>query len=248
MGYYSNFPTGGASGDYNALSFMMQQHMKRMNTTTLVKVINVTNAGELSPVGFVDIQPLVDLVDGNNVRTTHGVIYKCPYFRLQGGNNAIILDPVAGDIGIALFADRDISSVIANKGQAAPGSGRRNDMADALYIGGVLNGTPTQFVQFNSSGITLQTPNTCKIQANDIQIIAPTVEINASSSVTITTPTFTVNGSQVNNGNVTLTTGTMQAPNVNATSQLLAQGKDVGPNHTHGHGTMTASGHTGTVI
>jgi hypothetical protein len=40
----------------------------------------------------------------------------------------------------------------------------------------------------------------------------------------------------------------VQAPTVSATTQLLAQTKDVGPNHEHDHGTMTSSGHTGTVI
>lgn len=246
-GFFGFQNPGGSSGDYNAQAFVIQQHMRRMNTSTLVKVVNVTNAGELSPVGFVDIQPMVDLVDGDNNRIPHGVIYKCPYFRLQGGANAIILDPQAGDIGIALFADRDISSVIANKGQAAPGSARRFDMADGLYIGGCLNGTPTQYVRFSSAGIELNSPTQIKLVSPDVRIEATTVEIVASSSVTVTTPTWTLNGNQVNNGNVT-STGTVMAPTLNATTQLLAQTKDVGPNHQHDHGTMTATGHTGTVL
>jgi len=246
-GLFGFQPPGGSSGDYNAQAFVIQQHMRRMNTSTLVKVVNVTNAGDLSPVGFVDIQPLVDLVDGDNNRIPHGVIYKCPYFRLQGGANAIILDPQVGDIGIALFADRDISSVIANKGQAAPGSARRFDMADGMYIGGCLNGTPTQYVRFSSSGIELNSPTQIKLVAPDVRMDATTIEINASSSVTVTTPTWTLNGNQVNNGNVT-STGTVMAPTLNATTQLLAQTKDVGPNHQHDHGTMTATGHTGTVL
>lgn len=248
MSGFTGFQTPGASsGDFNSQSFVIQQHMRRMNTSTIVKVMSVTNAGDLSPVGFVDIQPQVDLVDGAGVKIPHGTIYKCPYFRYQGGANAIILDPQVGDLGIALFADRDISSVIANKGQAAPGSARRFDMSDGMYIGGLLNGTPTQYVRFSAAGIEIHSPTVVKLSSPDVQITCQTLEITATTSAEITTPTFTINGNQQNNGNVT-STGTVLAPTVNATTQLLAQTKDVGPNHEHDHGTMTASGHTGTVI
>ena len=57
-----------------------------------------------------------------------------------------LIDPTQGDIGLAIFADRDISSVRANRAQANPGSYRRFDMADGVYIGGILNGMPTQTV------------------------------------------------------------------------------------------------------
>lgn len=248
MSGFTGFQTPGASsGDFNSQSFVIQQHMRRMNTSTVVKVMSVTNAGDLSPVGFVDIQPQVDLVDGAGVKIPHGTIYKCPYFRYQGGANAIILDPQVGDLGIALFADRDISSVIANKGQAAPGSARRFDMSDGMYIGGLLNGTPTQYIQFSSAGIVMKSPTGVKLDAPTVEIDCATFALNATTSATVTTPTWTVNGNQQNNGNVT-STGTVLAPTVNATTQLLAQTKDVGPNHEHDHGTMTASGHTGTVI
>jgi hypothetical protein len=238
---------GTAASDFNAQAFMVQALLKRLATCTLAKVMAVTNAGGVSPVGFVDLLPLVNQVDGAGVAVPHGTIYKCPYFRLQGGANAVILDPQVGDLGIALFADRDISSVTANKGQANPGSARRFDMADGLYLGGVLNAAPTQYVQFSDAGITLHSPTLVKLEAPDVQISCATLEIAATTSAAITTPTFTVNGNQVNNGNVT-STGTVLAPTVNATTQLLAQTKDVGPNHEHDHGTMTSTGHTGTVI
>lgn len=245
-GFFGFQTPGGSSGNYNAQAFVIQQHMRRMNTSTLVKVVNVTNAGDLSPVGFVDIQPLVDLVDGDNNRIQHGVIYKCPYFRLQGGANAIILDPQAGDVGIALFADRDISSVIANKGQAAPGSARRFDMADGIYIGGCLNGTPTQYVRFSSAGIELNSPTQIKLVAPDVQISCSTLEIVASSSASVTTPTWTVNGNEIVTG--TITAAELDATIVDVSTTLTVASKDLGPTHIHDHGTMTATGHTGTVI
>jgi hypothetical protein len=191
---------GDASTEFNVFEFIVESLLSKKATATLVQVKGVTNAGGVSPVGYVDILPLVNQIDGAGNAVPHGVIYHCPYQRLQGGGNAVIIDPQVGDIGIAIFADRDISSVAANKGQANPGSRRRFDMADGLYIGGVLNGTPTQYVEFSTAGIKIHSPTAINLEAPDVQINAATVEINASSSTTINTPTFTVNGATVLNG------------------------------------------------
>lgn len=169
--------SSGAS-EFNAIEFLVRSIFSRVATTTLVKVIACTNSGGVSPVGFVDITPLVNQLDGDGNAVPHGTIFHCPYQRIQGGANAVILDPQAGDIGVAIFASRDISGVIANKGRSNPPSGRTFDMADALYLGGFLNGTPTQFIEFSDSGITITTPN----------------------ALTINAPTTTFNGKVIANG------------------------------------------------
>ena len=225
---------------------MVRIALGRVHTATLVKVVGVTNDGGVSPVGFVDIQPLVNQLDGAGVAIPHGTIYKCPYARLQGGPNAIILDPQVDDIGIAVFAERDISSATANRSTANPGSQRRFDMADAMYLGGVLNGEPTQYVQFSDAGITISSPSAVKLEAPDVEISCETLEIAATTSASVTTPMWTVNGNQVNNGDVNVS-GTVQAPTVDVTTELLVLGKDLGPNHEHTGGTLTG-GHTGMVI
>jgi hypothetical protein len=38
-----------------------------------------------------------------------------PYFRVQGGADAIIIDPKVGDLGIAVFCSRDITGVKRSK-------------------------------------------------------------------------------------------------------------------------------------
>jgi len=229
-----------ASSDFNALTFLAGSLINRIATTTLVKVMGVTNNGALSAVGYVDILPLVNQLDGAGVAIPHGTIYKCPYFRLQGGTNAIILDPKVGDIGIALFADRDISSVSATKNQANPGSGRRFDMADGLYIGGVLNGTPSQYIQFNDSGISISSPQAVKLIAPDVHISATTMEIDASVSVTVTTPTFKVNGALQTTGLATLGAMTTSGA-ANFGTVVNINGKNIGAGHTHN---LTGGGHT----
>lgn len=145
-------------GRYNNLRFVIQQTIASIQTASVVKVMACTNDGGVSPVGTVDVQILVNQVNGNGISTPHVTMYGLPYLRIQGGANAIILDPQVGDIGIAVFASRDITNVKSTKAQANPGSYRMHDFADGMYLGGILNGIPTQFVQFSSAGISIVSP------------------------------------------------------------------------------------------
>lgn len=51
------------------------------------------------------------------------------------------------------------SQAKSGKGAATFGSRRRVSVADGMYLGGLLNGTPNQYVQLNSAGITLEDLN-----------------------------------------------------------------------------------------
>jgi hypothetical protein len=245
-GYNGSQRPGSASSDFNAITFLVQSLMSGMATATLVKVRGVTNAGGVSPVGFVDIQPMVNQVDGIGTAVPHGTVFKCPYQRIQGGANAIILDPQVGDIGVAVFADRDISSATANKAPSNPGSARRFDLADGLYLGGFLNAAPTQYVRFSTAGIDLHSPTAITLSAPTITATAPTITLNASSGITLNTPTVTATGDI--NATGTVAAAEVDAPIVTVATTLTVASKNLGPNHEHDHGTMTSSGHTGTVI
>lgn len=172
-----------ATNDHNAMSYLIRSLIGRMATTTLVEVMAVEAAGEVAPVGFVDVKPMVAMIDGDGKATPHGTIYRVPYFRVQGGKNAVIIDPVKGDIGIAVFASGDISAVKANKKASNPGSRRRNSFADALYIGGVLNGVPEQYIRFSTEGI--------EVKGTAIKLIGP-VEVQGTLTATEDVVTGTV--------------------------------------------------------
>jgi hypothetical protein len=187
FGYTSIESLTSSTSEFNAISFLVEQLLGRTNTATLVKIVAVTNAGGLSQVGFVDVQPLINQVDGANNAMPHGVLHNLPYFRMQGGADAIILDPKVGDIGIAVFADHDISIVSATKKQGNPGSGRRYSMADGMYLGGVLNGVPSQYVQFTATGINIVSPL-------QVTISAPSI---ATSGAWAHTGTITNNGKNI---------------------------------------------------
>ena len=148
--------------EQNGLNFAIQQAMLKLQTALPVRVMAVRNAG-LAPVGQVDIQVLVDMVDGQGNTVQHGTISNVPYFRLQGGTNAVIVDPSPGDIGMACFCSRDISAVKSVKDAAPPGSWRSHDFSDALYLGGFLNGTPTSYIQITDGGILVHNASGVKL-------------------------------------------------------------------------------------
>jgi hypothetical protein len=156
--------------EYNALTFIIRQILSELSTCTLVQVKKVTNTGGVAAVGFVDVQPLINQQDGFGNAVPHEVLYNLPYLRMQGGVNAVIIDPADGDIGFAVFADKDISVVKKTKKKANPGSARRFSMADGLYLGGVLNGTPTNYVQFNGNDINIKATGNVNITSPHINL------------------------------------------------------------------------------
>jgi hypothetical protein len=151
-GYVGQTGLSSAGGEYNAHRFLVWQLLGLVGTVKVVKVIAVHAAGGLAVGGTVDVQPLTNQIDGQGNSTPHGTVFGLPYIRLQGGANAVIIDPVAGDIGLAVIADRDISAVKSKRGQANPGSFRRFDMADGIFLGGILNAVPEQYVEFIADG------------------------------------------------------------------------------------------------
>jgi hypothetical protein len=162
--YGRQTPQSGAN-DYNTLIFTIQQQLLDVQTSMLCQVQAVSNDGGVAAVGFVTVQPMVNQMTGNRQAVPHGPLYNVPYMRLQGGTNAVIMDPVVGDIGLAVFASRDISAVKTAKAPANPGSFRVFDYADGLFFGGFLNGTPTQYIRFSASGIDIVSPTATTIEA-----------------------------------------------------------------------------------
>jgi hypothetical protein len=152
-----------------------------------VEVMSVTNDGGVSPIGKVSVRPMVSGVDGMGNAWPHGIIYNVPYLRIQGGANAVILDPEEGDIGIASVCDRDISAVKNSSTVSAPASLRRHDMSDIVYLMTIIGAAPTQYVQFNADGINVVSPGTVTIQASN-------VDINASTQCAINSPNIILNG------------------------------------------------------
>ena len=170
-------PNTAASG-YNSLQFMVQQAIRnQVHTAIPVQVQAVDGL-------FVDVLPLVSNVDGFGETVEPTTIYHLPVFRYHAGVGAVILDPVVGDKGLAIFCQSDSSTV--NEGTNTPqqpGSFRRFSMSDGFYIGGFHNAAPTVYIEIMQDGH---------------------VVITAPAGLTVTSPSATFSGSMDISGDCTI--------------------------------------------
>jgi hypothetical protein len=234
--FYNGFQPNETFGSkFNATQFQIQQLLSQVRTAIPVQVQSCTNDGGLAPFGFVNVLPLINQVDGQMNMTSHGIIHKVPYCRLQGGANAIIIDPQAGDIGIMIVADRDISTLINTQAQANPATFRQFDLSDGMYIGGILNAQPTQYIQFNDSGITIFSPNniTAQTTGNVTVIAGGNADVTASESAAVTAPTITLTGTTTVDGTLTVTGMVSMEANASVTGSMMNNGVDIGSTHAH---------------
>jgi len=194
---YSQQNVFDANSEFSVIAFIVRQALGRARFAIPATVQTVHGGGVGAP-PTVDVQVAVNLIDGIGQQSSHGTIFGLPVFRLQGGPNAIIIDPVAGDVGFLVVSDRDISALKANAGAVSnPGSYRRNDLADAVYFGGIVNpADPTQAVQFTSTGLKVFDKN-----GNIIEMKASGITITPASG------TATVNGNLNVTGEVTAGAG-----------------------------------------
>jgi hypothetical protein len=173
-----------AAAEYNTLQFIIQRVVNRISTATLVQVMSVTNTpGQVTSVGQVDVLPLVNQLDGDGNSTPHQIVHGLPYFRFQGGSNAVLCDPQVNDIGLAVFCQHDIQSVKASKKQSNPGSRRRYDLSDGVYFGLCLSGTPNQYIAFTNSGIIIQDKNNNKIEMSSSGIAMTSSQLTNSGEI-----------------------------------------------------------------
>ena len=172
-GTITNLVPADYSSEIERLKAIINNSLSGLRTAMPVKIISVSNNGGLSPIGTVNVQPMVSMLDGSGNAWPHGIIYTVPYMRIQGGANGIILDPAIGDIGIATVCDRDISTVQNTGKVSAPGSLRKNDMSDMVYLMTIIGAAPTQYVQFNSTGINIVSPVA-------VSITAPAINTNGT--------------------------------------------------------------------
>lgn len=156
-------------GGAREFEYLISRMIGRSYTATLVKIDAVRGTG-IGPVGFVDATDLIQQVTGSGEGIPNVPMLNLPYFRLQGGGNAVIIDPKQGDIGIAIFAYRDISSIKKTKAEGIPASARSYDVSDGIYIGGLLNGTPSQYVHFLESGIKIKSAAGVEIDCSTLSV------------------------------------------------------------------------------
>ena len=170
-------PNTAASG-YNSLQFLVQQAIRNQVHTAIPVQVQAVNGL------YVDVLPLVSSVDGYGQAVEPTTLFHLPVFRYHAGVGAVILDPVVGDKGLAIFCQSDSSTV--NEGTNTPqqpGSFRRFSMSDGFYLGGFHNAAPTVYIEIKQNG--------------EVVIVAP-------NKLTVTSPSATFSGTMDISGDCTV--------------------------------------------
>ncbi len=212
------------NSDANAQFFIMEKFLNSKTFITLGVVQSVT-AAENNGMSYVDVQPLISDQKGNGDVIEKGVVYNIPVWRLQRGGSAVIMDPVIGDIGLLAICDKDTRTVRDSKKPSLPASGRNHSLGDAIYLGGILNNAPTQYLRFLNDGIDIVSPLV-------VNIDAPAITLNASSSFQVNSPNIVLNG-PVSQGAGNNAGDFTFAGNVTATGEVTGKGIKLST-HTHG--------------
>lgn len=178
MALKGNRKLNSSIGEFNTLSFLIEQQIKGINTCELVRVVAVNQDST------VDVLPLLNQIDGNEQAIAQSTLYNIPFSRLQAGQNGLIIDPEIGDIGLCCYCQRDISSIKTSKKQSNPLSKRYFSPSDGIYVASIasLNNTPTRFIHFKQDGI----------------------EINGIENVTVNATNTTINSTSTLNGDLTV--------------------------------------------
>jgi hypothetical protein len=239
----TNVPLTAHNSFANQLDFVIRSILSGVWTAAAVRV------EAIEAPHYVDILPLTSQIDNAGNPVDMAVIYGVPYFTLQGGLNAVRITPQKGDIGIAVFAMRDISAVKASKAPSTPATLRQYSPADAIYIGGILNPEAARYIEITDEAITVKGTGQVVIDAEGEITIqgAKGLTITAETDITgdiAVTGDITVQGDIGTTGDITAAgnitaagiaaSGSITAAGIAATGDIVAGTVSL-KNHTHNY-------------
>ena len=209
------------TSQYNQLCFVIRRIISEMvNTSALVSVNGVDSAGHDNAAGSLSATPLVAQTDAKGNALPMVPIPRLRFFRYQAGKAAVVLDPVPGDQGVAVFHKSDSSGVKSGATKpVVPGSFRTYDQSDGVVFPSVQGAAPSVWIELKQDEtIVIHAPKGVTIETDE------EVSINAGEKITLTAPQIELNGDMQANGTLML--------------------EDVNMNtHTHG-GVDTGDGNT----
>lgn len=179
---YGQIDVDDGATELQAISAIVRRIVERLDVCKLVKIKAVhPGTGTPPAAGTVDVTLLVNQVDGNFFGVPHGTVFGLQYFRFQAGPWAIVADPAVGDIGFVVVVDRDTSIAAKNPGQQVnPGSRRRYNVSDGIYIGGLFNAVPAATLWLKGDGTFVLTDK----PGNVIQSSSSGIAITGNVKVT----------------------------------------------------------------
>ena len=207
----SNRKLNSGASEFNAISFLVEQAIKGMvNTAIPVRVDSCTKPGVGGAAGYGSATPLVMQRGADGKSLAPVSMPQLPYYRVQAGTAAVVLDPQPGDIGLAVFSQQDASNV--KEGTSEPvqaGSFRCFDMSDGFFVSCHYGQTPTTYIHLDpeTGEVTVKAPTKITLDAPTIELKGSLQMGNAAGSGTGDTMKITgnldVTGSVKTDGNVT---------------------------------------------
>lgn len=191
--------------EYDKVISQFNSLITNVNTAMPCKVVAIEKQEQrgVNIVGFVDIQLMIEQTNGQKKGNETAIICNVPYIRIQGGTNAVIIDPEINDLGVAIFASRDITNFKEARRQTPPATWRKFSISDAIYIGGIRNQKPVQYIHFRNDGIEIYSPKRVHITTPTVLIDSDNTTINTSAKTTINANGgCEINAETTNNGNV----------------------------------------------
>ena len=191
--------------EYDKVISQFNSLITNVNTAMPCKVVAIEKQEQrgVNIVGFVDIQLMIEQTNGQKKGNETAIICNVPYVRIQGGTNAVIIDPEINDLGVAIFSSRDITNFKEARRQTPPATWRKFSISDAIYIGGIRNQKPVQYIHFRNDGIEIYSPKRVHITTPTVLIDSDNTTINTSAKTTINANGgCEINAETTNNGNV----------------------------------------------
>ena len=203
--------------EYDKVISQFNSLITNVNTAMPCKVVAIEKQEQrgVNIVGFVDIQLMIEQTNGQKKGNETAIICNVPYIRIQGGTNAVIIDPEINDLGVAIFASRDITNFKEARRQTPPATWRKFSISDAIYIGGIRNQKPVQYIHFRNDGIEIYSPKRVHITTPTVLIDSDNTTINTSAKTTINANGgCEINAETTNNGNVKINGNTKISGNL----------------------------------
>lgn len=203
--------------EYDKVISQFNSLITNINTAIPCKVVAIEKQEQrgVNIVGFVDIQLMIEQTNGQKKGNETAIICNVPYIRIQGGTNAVIIDPEINDLGVAIFASRDITNFKEARRQTPPATWRKFSISDAIYIGGIRNQKPVQYIHFRNDGIEIYSPKRVHITTPTVLIDSDNTTINTSAKTTINANGgCEINAETTNNGNVLINGNTKISGNL----------------------------------
>jgi len=223
-------------GCFNTILKKFLQGVDDMLPATVIAYDRVANVATIHP------QVMILSTEGESV--TRAQYASIPVFAFGGGGIGINFPLQAGDTGWIKANDRDISLYLQGMKENKPNTLRLHKFQDAMFFPDVLRkliidgeDEDAMVIQLydNTSKIAVHRSGNVVVRADQSKLIMlpdGTVTLDAPTSVTITTPDFIIDATDI-----TLT------GNVESTGTFKNNGINIGSTHTHG-GVQVGGGNT----